>query len=70
MRMMTLRFHSCELNVSNRSYLSVSENKTLGLAPAQLVNAADHDVSHGNGVPAAPIDLFTRGEDHKIKASL
>ena len=62
--------HSCEINVSNRSALSVSENKTLGLAPAELVNAADHGVSRGNGVPAVPSDLFSGGEAHKIKTSL
>ena len=62
--------HSCELDVSNKSALLVSENKTLGLDPAKLVNAADHGVSNGNGVLAVPSDLFAGGEAHKIKPPL
>ena len=57
--------HSCDLDVSNSSALSVSENKTLGLDPAELVNVVDHGVSHGNGVPAVPSDHFAGGEAHK-----
>ena len=62
--------HYCELDVSNRSALSVSENKTLWFAPSELVHAADHGVGHGNGVPAVSSDIFAKGEAHKIKASL
>ena len=56
--------HSCEIEVSNRSALSVIENKTLGLAPSEFVNAADHGVSNGNGVPDVPSDLFAGGKAH------
>ena len=65
-----LPIHSCELEVSNRSALLASENKTLGLYPSDLVNAADHGVSNENGVPAVPSDIFAGDEAHKIKTSL
>ena len=62
--------HSCDLDVYNRLALLVSENKRLGLAPAELVNASDHSVSHGNDVQAVPSNIFVRGEALKIKSSL